>query len=122
MAEKSDGGGGLLGAAQAGFWGEQRTGATERKLHGLDSSLQNPIYVINSQSLLRSQRLVLQKEGGRVGDLHYLHQTQPCITVHRLQVPPRNTVDDLVFCLLELTLRGNTPYELCVTLRIASVT
>lgn len=40
LAEKSDGGGGLLGAAQAGFWGEQRIGATERKLHGLDSSLQ----------------------------------------------------------------------------------
>lgn len=67
MAEESDGGGGLLGAAQAGFWGEQRTGAPKRKLPGLDSSLQNSVYVINSQSLLRSRRLVIQKEEGGVG-------------------------------------------------------
>lgn len=36
----------------------------ERKLHGLQSSLQNSVYVINTQSLLRSQWLLIQKEGG----------------------------------------------------------
>lgn len=77
--EEIDGGGGLLRAAQEGFWGEQRTGARKRKLHGPDSSLQTQSM---QWSLLGSQHLVIGKEGGDVGDLEYLHQMQPHLTIH----------------------------------------
>lgn len=43
--EEIDGGGGLLGAAQEGFWGEQRTGARKKKLCGLDSLLKNSVII-----------------------------------------------------------------------------
>lgn len=46
MTEEIDGGGGLLGAAQEGFWGEQRTGARKKKLCGPESSQKNPVYAI----------------------------------------------------------------------------
>lgn len=53
-----------------------------------------------------------------MGELHSLHQTQPYVSVHRLHVPLRNTVDDSVFYLLELSLKENTPYDLYATLRM----
>lgn len=46
MAEEIDGGGDLLGAAQEGFWGEQRTGAREKRLCGLDSLLKNSVCAV----------------------------------------------------------------------------
>lgn len=61
LAEEIDGGGGLLGAAQEGFWGEQRTGVRKKKLCGPDSLQKNSVYAVVTTGELKPG----SRKGGR---------------------------------------------------------